>query len=211
MPDICRGGGVTGTACYANSERSPLRCSLTSRKAPSLLQSGSLLLLPPGAVKPLLALQTSCISSVFSAAEISNIHLIGGWRECTAGLRTCCSNTNTHAAKLQRSNVQTSPATNTASAARQVSCEKLLAAQAEDTAIVERRDGWRCYVSVSADWNTAEFIRFQISKVTTSRWNPRKPNTGSYTPERRHNGWEYGPFGNITIDKDGFTVNVGQI
>lgn len=144
---------------------------------------------------------------VFSAAEISHIHLIRGWRECTAGPRTCCSNTNTHAAKLQRTKAQASLATNTASAGFMRKAFSSAGA-AEDTAIVELRDGWRRYVSVSADWNTAEFIRFQISKVTTSRWNPRKPNTGPYTPERRHNGREYGPFENITMHKDGFAANV---
>lgn len=56
---------------------------------------------------------------------------------------------------------------------------------------------------------TAEFIRFQISKVATSRWNPRNPNTGSHTPEGRRNGRELGPFENITKLKDGLWVRSG--
>lgn len=113
---------------------------------------------------------------------------------------------------LLSTDAQTSPATNTASAARQVSCEQLLAAQERlKTRLLLSSVMDEGAMLVLALTETAEFISFQISKVNTSRWNPRKPNIGSYTPERRHGGGEPGPFENITIDKDRFTVNVAQI
>lgn len=62
---------------------------------------------------------------VFSTAEIANMDLIRGRRECRPK-DMLDKHEDTHAAKLQSNNTQASPA---AAAGQQVSCEKLLAAQ----------------------------------------------------------------------------------
>lgn len=149
---------------------------------------------------------------VFSTAEISNTNLMRGWREC--GPRDMLhKHEDTHAAKLQSTNTGDPSGQHGLSRSAGFMWKAFSSAgAAEDVAIVGLGDGWRSYVSVSADWNAAEFIRLKISKVTTSRWNPRKPNTVSeYTQERRHHASEHGRVENITIDKELFTVNVGQI
>lgn len=103
---------------------------------------------------------------VFSTAEISNTNLMSGWRECRPRDRPH-RHEDTHAAKLQ--------STSTDEPSRQHGLGRSAgfmwkafssAGAAEDVAIVDLRDGWRSHVSVSADWNAAEFIRLQISKVT---------------------------------------------
>lgn len=127
-------------------------------------------------------------SDASSAAEIWE-HLIRGWRVSAAGLRTCCTNTDAH-----NPGDQHGPSRLAGFMWKAFSSTEA----AEDTSIVELRDGWSSYVSVSAEWNTAEFIRLQISKVTASRWNPRKPNP--FSKHTRKKAQRYGQFENIETE-----------